>query len=59
MVTDLAADVAEVKTRVNAVLWLLAERRGGRRRDASGGGGVTGAIGDAVMVREKGERSAE
>jgi hypothetical protein len=24
MVTDLAADVAEVKTRVNAVLWLLA-----------------------------------
>ncbi len=24
MVTDLAADVAEVKTRVNAVLWLVA-----------------------------------
>jgi hypothetical protein len=24
MVTDLAADVAEIKTRVNAVLWLLA-----------------------------------
>jgi hypothetical protein len=24
MVTDLAADVAEVKTRINAVLWLLA-----------------------------------
>src|SRR3954470_6872403 len=32
MVTDLAADVAEVKTRVNAVLWLGAS--------AAGGGGV-------------------